>query len=42
MMHVLSQCPLAPAVLKSGARLTGDFNLHMAAKGYFSKESSGE
>ena len=42
MMHVLSQCPLAPMGLKSGARLTGDFNVHLAAKGYFPKESSGE
>jgi beta-galactosidase len=32
-MHVLSQCPLAPVVLKKGTRLTGDFNVHLAAKG---------
>lgn len=42
MMYVLSQCLLAPAVLKSGARLAGDFKVHLAAKGYFSKEFSGE
>lgn len=33
MMHVLSQCPLAPVVVKSGARLTGDFSIHLAPKG---------
>ncbi len=27
-IHILSQCPLAPAVLKNGDRLTGDFAVH--------------
>lgn len=28
-MHLLSQCPLAPAVLKAGARLTGAYSVHL-------------
>jgi hypothetical protein len=31
MMHILSQCPLAPVVLKSGARFTGKFSVRLAA-----------
>jgi len=33
MMHILSKCPLAPVVLKSGTKLAGDFNVRLAAKG---------
>jgi len=28
-LHVLSQCPLAPAMLKNGARLMGGFGLRL-------------
>jgi ABC-type antimicrobial peptide transport system permease subunit len=31
MMHILSQCPLAPVVLKSGARFAGNFSVRLAA-----------
>ena len=30
-MHILSQCPLAPVVLKNGARLTGDYSVRLLA-----------
>ncbi|HUA66524.1 MAG TPA: glycoside hydrolase family 2 TIM barrel-domain containing protein [Alphaproteobacteria bacterium] len=28
-MHILSQCPLAPVILKNGARLAGDFSIRL-------------
>lgn len=31
MMRVLSQCPLAPVVLKNGDRLAGDFCIRLFA-----------
>jgi hypothetical protein len=30
-MYILSQCPLAPVVLKKGTRLTGDFSVRLMA-----------
>jgi hypothetical protein len=30
-MHLLSQCPLAPVVLKDGAHLAGDYNVRLMA-----------
>lgn len=32
MMHILAQCPLAPAALKNGDRLTGEFAVRLMAK----------
>lgn len=32
MMHILSQCPLAPLVLTNGARLTGDFAVRLLGR----------
>ena len=32
-MHILSQCPLAPAALKKGDRLAGEFSVRLMANG---------
>jgi hypothetical protein len=30
-IHILSQCPLNPGVLKRGAHLTGDYSVRLVA-----------